>query len=45
MSNVFYSQQSAGSMAIDRAIPGTQSESFTTTSQPWGTIALELNHG
>jgi hypothetical protein len=42
MTNAFYSQQGAGSMGIYTATPGSQNESFTVTSAPWGTIALEI---
>jgi hypothetical protein len=43
MSNVFYSQQSAGSTGVYYETPGTQNESFSiSTSQAWGTMALEI---
>jgi hypothetical protein len=45
MANVFYSHQTAGSAGVNAAIPGTQNESFTISSQAWGTIAIELAHG
>jgi hypothetical protein len=46
MSNVFYSQQTAGTMGIYSKVPASQSESFGVGSNRiWGTIALEINHG
>jgi hypothetical protein len=45
LSNLFYSHQSTGSAGTYSAIPAQQNSSFTISSQPWGTIALEINHG
>ncbi len=46
MTNAFYSQQSAGTAAIDAAVPAKQNESFSVgAGRNWGTIALEINHG
>ncbi len=46
MTSLFYSQQSAGSAGFYGAVPAVQSESLALgSSQNWGTISLELNHG
>jgi hypothetical protein len=46
LTNIFYSAQNAGSTALYSGLPAQQNSSFSAiTSQPWGTIALELNHG
>jgi hypothetical protein len=47
MSNFFSTQQTAASAATYITAPPSQNESFGlgTTSQHWGTIALELNNG
>jgi len=45
LSNMFYSHQSAGSAGTYRAIAAQQNSTFNITSQPWGTITLEINHG
>ncbi len=44
MTNLFYSQQGAGSMAPYVLAPGVQNESFTFGAAFWGTIGLELTH-
>jgi hypothetical protein len=45
MTNVFYSNQLTGSSAVYAGIPAAQNESFSITTPPWGTIALEIAHG
>jgi photosystem II stability/assembly factor-like uncharacterized protein len=42
MTNAIYSQNSAGTLDAYTVTPGSQNESFTITSAPWGTIALEI---
>jgi hypothetical protein len=44
MTNLFYSQQGAGSMAPYIAAPGAQNESIAVTAGFWGTIGFELTH-
>jgi hypothetical protein len=44
MTNLFYSQQGAGTIAPYIAAPGVQNESITVTGGFWGTIGLELTH-
>jgi hypothetical protein len=42
MTNAFYSQQGPGSIGTYTVTPGSQNESFTITSSPWGAIVVEL---
>ena len=45
MTNVFYSQQGPGSVGVYGAAPANQNESLTLNkSNPWGTVALEIEH-
>jgi hypothetical protein len=46
MTNIFYSQQTDGTMGLYAGVPAKQNESFSVgTGRNWGTVSFEVNHG
>jgi len=44
MTNLYYGHTSSGSVGVYDAVPPSQNESLTISSQQWATIALEISH-